>query len=50
MQPKYQVVWRSKITGFEGRGQPTTYTLAKAWSDQGDKEHPEIEHYVREVK
>lgn len=46
----YRVFWASTITGKGGRGEPLeSKEVANAWAEKGNKEYPEILHYVEEV-
>ena len=44
----YRVMWRSKITGFCGRGEPMSKENAQVWADWGNENHPDIEHWIEE--
>lgn len=49
MENKYRVYWVSQVTGKSGMGEPLSKADAEAWAEYGNKEYPDIWHFVREV-
>ena len=44
---KYKIVWKSKITGFTGEGEPDDdYLMLKRVAEEIDRKYPELTHEV----
>lgn len=45
---KYRVYWVSTITGKGSKGEPLSKADADAWAEHGNKENPELIHWIVE--
>ena len=43
------ICWKSSITGKTGHGMPIEEDLAKAWIEYGNRECPNIHHWMEGV-
>ena len=47
--PLYRVVWKSKLTGLTGCGEPVSQGTAQALADRGNEQLPDIQHWIEEA-
>ncbi|QOX81062.1 hypothetical protein FY034_18980 (plasmid) [Trichlorobacter lovleyi] len=44
-----RIVWKSKITGFCGNGQPIDSSVAEKMAAEMNEQYPDIEHWTEVV-
>jgi hypothetical protein len=45
----YRICWRSRLTGYEGRGEPLARSVAESWIAALNESHPNIDHWLEPV-
>lgn len=44
------IKWKSKITGFEGQGEPVSDEVATSWCNEMNAKYPMLEHWTEVVE